>query len=196
MSAYAGRSRRPSTVGLDSGGGIRTRDLRVMSPTSYQTAPPRGGFREDCSDSQASHNLAADGGRMPRKTCATLVTLAALAALPALSSARAATTETSSNWAGYAVRKSGVTFRHVTATWTQRAVDCSTSSGRSYSAYCVGLGGFSQTSQALEQIGTDADCTSAGSAKYIAWYELVPSASVNISSLTIHPGDRMSASVD
>src|SRR5207244_1670069 len=28
-------------VGRDSGGGIRTRDLRVMSPTSYQTAPPR-----------------------------------------------------------------------------------------------------------------------------------------------------------
>ena len=27
----------------NSGGGIRTRDLRVMSPTSYQTAPPRGG---------------------------------------------------------------------------------------------------------------------------------------------------------
>src|SRR5207237_2340845 len=26
-----------------SGGGIRTRDLRVMSPTSYQTAPPRDG---------------------------------------------------------------------------------------------------------------------------------------------------------
>jgi hypothetical protein len=28
---------------LDSGGGIRTRDLRVMSPTSYLAAPPRGG---------------------------------------------------------------------------------------------------------------------------------------------------------
>ncbi len=27
---------------MNSGGGIRTRDLRVMSPTSYQTAPPRG----------------------------------------------------------------------------------------------------------------------------------------------------------
>ena len=27
---------------LSSGGGIRTRDLRVMSPTSYLTAPPRG----------------------------------------------------------------------------------------------------------------------------------------------------------
>ena len=37
-----------------SGGGIRTRDLRVMSPTSYQTAPPRNkkrkvkGSREAC----------------------------------------------------------------------------------------------------------------------------------------------------
>src|SRR3954464_4282741 len=28
---------------VSSGGGIRTRDLRVMSPTSYQTAPPRVG---------------------------------------------------------------------------------------------------------------------------------------------------------
>ncbi len=27
---------------IHSGGGIRTRDLRVMSPTSYLTAPPRG----------------------------------------------------------------------------------------------------------------------------------------------------------
>src|SRR5919204_3827418 len=31
-----------SNAGLSSsGGGIRTRDLRVMSPTSYLTAPPR-----------------------------------------------------------------------------------------------------------------------------------------------------------
>src|SRR3954453_24032815 len=34
---------RCALVGLDSGGGIRTRDLRVMSPTSYLTAPPRVG---------------------------------------------------------------------------------------------------------------------------------------------------------
>ena len=32
---------------LHSGGGIRTRDLRVMSPTSYQTAPPRGAELHD-----------------------------------------------------------------------------------------------------------------------------------------------------
>jgi hypothetical protein len=33
---------RLSGASFDSGGGIRTRDLRVMSPTSYLTAPPRG----------------------------------------------------------------------------------------------------------------------------------------------------------
>ena len=33
--------RGPEALRFDSGGGIRTRDLRVMSPTSYQAAPPR-----------------------------------------------------------------------------------------------------------------------------------------------------------
>ena len=37
---------KPARCGLyfnsGSGGWIRTNDLRVMSPTSYQTAPPRG----------------------------------------------------------------------------------------------------------------------------------------------------------
>src|SRR5262249_10291835 len=35
-----------------SGGGIRTRDLRVMSPTSYQTAPPRVGTDDFSSPSK------------------------------------------------------------------------------------------------------------------------------------------------
>jgi exopolyphosphatase/guanosine-5'-triphosphate,3'-diphosphate pyrophosphatase len=37
------RTKKPRLSGAfsHSGGGIRTRDLRVMSPTSYQTAPPR-----------------------------------------------------------------------------------------------------------------------------------------------------------
>jgi hypothetical protein len=37
------RNQKPRICGafVSSGGGIRTRDLRVMSPTSYQTAPPR-----------------------------------------------------------------------------------------------------------------------------------------------------------
>ena len=38
--------RRHSAALSSSGGGIRTRDLRVMSPTSYQTAPPRNKKRK------------------------------------------------------------------------------------------------------------------------------------------------------
>src|SRR3954471_19564581 len=40
LSAVGGGLSPPSSA--DSGGGIRTRDLRVMSPTSYLAAPPRG----------------------------------------------------------------------------------------------------------------------------------------------------------
>src|ERR671921_1051960 len=38
------KTRKPRDCGVfgSSGGGIRTRDLRVMSPTSYLAAPPRG----------------------------------------------------------------------------------------------------------------------------------------------------------
>jgi hypothetical protein len=36
------RRRRFASPSISSGGGIRTRDLRVMSPTSYLAAPPRG----------------------------------------------------------------------------------------------------------------------------------------------------------
>src|SRR3954447_24051236 len=44
---------RNALVGLDSGGGIRTRDLRVMSPTSYLTAPPRVGGLTNVAPSNA-----------------------------------------------------------------------------------------------------------------------------------------------
>src|SRR4051794_22864750 len=101
-------------------------------------------------------------------------TVASLAAVPA---AEAATdTSTSANWAGYAVHGSGVKFRRVSATWTVPSIDCSTG-GDSWSAHWVGLGGFSESAPALEQVGTDADCTASGRATYSAWYELVPAAS-------------------
>jgi hypothetical protein len=58
----------------------------------------------------------------------------------------------------------------------------------------VGIGGFSQTSNALEQIGTEVDCTHAGSPVVSAWYELVPAPS-NPIRMTVRPGDVMAASV-
>src|ERR687896_2150082 len=53
------RKPRDCRVFLNSGGGIRTRDLRVMSPTSYLTAPPRG-VTNECSEPFAA---ASTGGR-------------------------------------------------------------------------------------------------------------------------------------
>jgi hypothetical protein len=117
-----------------------------------------------------------------------------LAALCCLGSAPAAeaTSSTSSNWAGYAVMRSGLGFHRVSAAWTVPTVDCS-SAGQQWSAVWVGLGGYRNSSPALEQVGTEADCSN-GSAHYSAWYELVPAVSRD-ANLRVSPGDRVTASV-
>jgi hypothetical protein len=61
-------------------------------------------------------------------------------------------------------------------------------------AFWVGLGGDSTSSSSLEQAGTEADCTVTGAARYSAWYELVPAASVRVS-LKVAAGDAISATV-
>jgi hypothetical protein len=123
-----------------------------------------------------------------------LVLAAPLAVLAAPSAAGAAqASATSSNWAGYVAAKLGVNFRHVSANWVIPAVTCSPGRRR-YSANWVGLGGYRRSSTALEQIGTEADCTSTGRAEYAAWFELVPAAPRAVR-LTVRPGDRISASV-
>jgi hypothetical protein len=66
--------------------------------------------------------------------------------------------------------------------------DCSEGSG--YSAFWVGLDGYSST---VEQTGTEADC-SGGSASYYAWYEAYPAAS-NTYGDTVDAGDSLTATV-
>ncbi len=139
-----------------------------------------------------------------------LLTAAALAAavavLPQVAAA-APGDEQSSNWAGYAIADpatvsgapiSGstttLTFSSATATWVQPRVTCS-SGEPTFSAFWVGLGGLAVDANALEQVGTAANCTAAGKAVYTAWYELVPAASVTVK-LKIVPGDLISASVN
>lgn len=104
-----------------------------------------------------------------------------------------ADTTTSTNWAGYAAHANGAVFRNVQGTWRQPGATC-TRGGSTYSSYWVGIGGYSQTSQALDQIGTEIDCTAAGQVRSTAWYELVPAAAVELP-LVVHPGDVMKASV-
>jgi hypothetical protein len=129
---------------------------------------------------------------MPSLRLATLAVLLALAlALP--TGARAATQRDSVNWSGYAASGPGARFQRVASTWVQPAVSCAAGDPR-YSAYWVGLGGLHTAAKALEQIGTEADCSSTGEPTYTAWYELVPAGSVPVH-LTVRPGDTLSASV-
>ncbi len=110
--------------------------------------------------------------------------------------AGAATSETSSNWAGYAVTPvdPAAAYSTVSGSWTQPAAKCTARSAATYAAFWVGLGGYSSTSQALEQTGTESDCNARGVATYSAWYELVPAGPVSVN-LTVKPGDVITASV-
>jgi hypothetical protein len=123
------------------------------------------------------------------------IVAAAIAAVAGLIGAPSALADSSqsSNWAGYAIHRTGVTFTRVIGTWTQPTASC-TAGEPTYSSLWVGIGGYGLRSQALEQIGTEADCTGGGTAVSSAWYELVPQASHTIR-LTIHPGDAVRASV-
>src|SRR6516225_2927668 len=104
-----------------------------------------------------------------------------------------ANTVSSSNWSGYAAHRAGVSFRRVSGSWTQPSASCTTA-GSTYSSFWVGLGGFSTAAGGLEQLGTELDCNVFGQQCSQAWYELVPAPSRHIS-MTVKPGDRMSASV-
>jgi hypothetical protein len=132
-----------------------------------------------------------------RRGAAVLVSALVLAASgggAVVATAQAATVSTtSSNWAGYAVRRTGTAFKSVSGTWTVPAVDC-TSNAETYSANWVGLGGYSTTSKALEQLGTESDCSRSGQATYSAWFEVVPAAATD-SKITIKAGDTITASV-
>ena len=121
------------------------------------------------------------------------IALGLLLAAAAAGPASAARSSTSSNWSGYAVMRDGVRFARVSGAWTVPRVDCSSAQTR-WSAVWVGLGGYDDSSPALEQIGTEADCDGAGRARYSSWYELVPDVS-HAARLSVDPGDHMSASV-
>lgn len=95
-------------------------------------------------------------------------------------------------WAGYVVHTVGASFAEVAGSWVQPRAVCNRP--ESSVALWVGLGGATSDSQALEQIGTSADCSQRALVSYSAWYQLFPAPSVELP-LTIQPGDRIAAKV-
>jgi len=134
--------------------------------------------------------IPATDGRTARRCSAILVALVALLVLPATSGAD---TITSNNWSGYAAHGNGAKFRRVTATWRQPAAVCSTGT-ETYSAFWVGIGGYSLSSDDMEQIGSELDCNANGTQSLSAWYELLPAPSRTIR-MTVAGGDLITAGV-
>jgi len=93
----------------------------------------------------------------------------------------------SSNWSGYA--KTG-NYTSATAQWVVPSVKAS--KGSTYSSAWVGIDGFNNSN--LIQTGTESDWYS-GSAHYYAWWEILPAAETRITSITVSPGDVMTASI-
>lgn len=84
----------------------------------------------------------------------------------------------------------GDDFTSVSGSWI---VPTAKQASEGYEATWVGLGGASDESSALEQVGTESDYVD-GEATYSAWYELVPKAPVTLK-LAVQPGDRITAEV-
>jgi hypothetical protein len=94
----------------------------------------------------------------------------------------------SSNWSGYAITGSG--FNSITGYWVVPTVQ--PTSKPTYSSTWIGIDGFNNSN--LIQTGTEQDYYN-GSAHYSAWWEILPAPETVISGLTIHPGDKMYASI-
>src|SRR5262249_30463527 len=92
------------------------------------------------------------------------------------------------NWSGYAVDGSSAT--NVVGTWRQPAAKCSAGEN-SWSSPWVGIDG--DTSNTVEQIGTDSDCVR-GVATYYAWYAMYPKSLVVVP-MPINPGDVITGQV-
>ncbi len=136
-----------------------------------------------------------DRHRLRLTTVAAVVLASAAAVIGMLGAlaapASAAQQSGDSNWAGYVSSGRDTHFTSVSATWRQPAVSCAV--GRAtYMSSWIGLGG--DTSHAVEQIGTEADCGVDGTATYSSWFELYPTVSGD-PHVAIRPGDVVSAEV-
>jgi hypothetical protein len=99
----------------------------------------------------------------------------------------------SNNWAGYVVYGSSGSVSEVYGTWNVPIVSVQWFQN-TYSSCWVGIDGGTPGARTIEQIGTEQDVNWYGATNYYAWYEM-GSDFEPIKSMTIHPGDQMSAMV-
>jgi peptidase A4-like protein len=108
----------------------------------------------------------------------------------------------SSNWSGYnqgSIEQGGKMFNAVAGGWIVPRATPHKPGEAEFSSTWIGIGGgcvdagCPMTDATLIQTGTEQDVSASGTASYSAWYELIPAPGITISSLAVHPGDRMKA---
>jgi hypothetical protein len=99
------------------------------------------------------------------------------------------------NWAGYAATNDFSSpqplVTGVNGSWIVPQVE--PSQNDTFSAVWIGIGGF--FGHTLIQTGTEQDCVN-GTFYYFAWYELLPSDAVTITTIDVSPGDTITASIN
>ncbi|HEX6458140.1 MAG TPA: G1 family glutamic endopeptidase [Thermoleophilaceae bacterium] len=109
----------------------------------------------------------------------------------------------SNNWFGYnqgTLEQGSKLFNSITGDWTVPTATQHTAGQDEASSDWIGIGGgcidagCTVGDNTLIQTGTEQDITG-GKASYSAWWELVPAPSLNISNITVHPGDHMHAAI-
>jgi hypothetical protein len=113
-------------------------------------------------------------------------------------------TNTSSNWFGYnlgTLSGGDQLFKSISGNWTVPTATQHTSGQAEDSADWIGIGGgcvdsgCTATDETLIQTGTEQDVSATGATTYDAWYELVPAPELQITDITVAPGDSMHASL-
>ena len=120
---------------------------------------------------------------------------------PSLSGLVAPTGQDDFNWAGYSVANSlsdpQPLVTGISGSWIVPQVEFSVDD--TFSAVWIGIGGQFDTppqfDTSLIQTGTEQDCVG-GVIYYFAWYELLPSDSVVITTIDVSPGDTITASIN
>ncbi|HEY5390446.1 MAG TPA: G1 family glutamic endopeptidase, partial [Solirubrobacteraceae bacterium] len=126
----------------------------------------------------------------------------AVAAAAGVSSAfgNAIRNQASPNWAGWVALPQASSqrlanhFTTVSGSWIQPTGVCPKHRS-TFAAFWVGLGGYSLHAKALEQVGSEVDCSRTGQLFSYAWYEFVPAAPVTIHTVKIRAGDSVTATV-
>jgi hypothetical protein len=101
------------------------------------------------------------------------------------------TSYTSTNWSGYLATSSNYT--QISGSWQAPNVT-GNGSTTSADASWIGVGGV--TSNDLIQVGTQDTVSSSGTVTTSAFYEMLPAASIDITSISVSPGDQMSANIN